>query len=270
MTIRSNERRIPEMPTPSRLSAAMIATVLALSPLPGLAQTSGQAPKPKPPAAKEQPAPKAQPAPQNQQAQPQRPTPVVVQLKASPAQPEWTKVCGKDERANAEICYTTRDFETEKGQRIVAVALYDVKAKNAPKTLRILMPLGLLVPPGIRIAAEKSQPAAGRYSACLPHGCFAEAAVKDDLVAALKKGAPLTVSARNQAGKEVTFAVPTDGFGKAFDGPPVDPQVLAEQQKKIQEELQKRAEEQRSGRVGNFGNPAQAPEANAGVPGAKN
>jgi invasion protein IalB len=254
------------MLTLSRLSGAVMATMLALSPLPGLAQTSGQAPKPKQPAPKEQLAPKAQPAPQNQQAQTPAPTPVLVALKAAPAQPEWTKVCGKDERANTEICYTTRDFVTDKGQRVLAVALYDVKAKNAPKTLRILMPLGLLVPPGIRIAAEKSQPAAGRYSSCLPHGCFAEAAVKDDLVAALKKGTTLNVSARNQAGKEVTFTVPTDGFGKAFDGPPVDPQVLAEQQKKIQEELQKRADEQRSGRVGNFGNPAQAPEANAGAP----
>ena len=257
------------MPIPTRLPAAMIAAVLALSPVPGLAQTSGQAPKAKPPAAKQQPAPKEQPAPQSQPAQPPGPAPVVVELKASPSQPEWTKVCGKDERANTEICYTTRDFVTDKGQRIVAVALYDVKAKNAPKTLRILMPLGLLVPPGIRIAAEKSQPAAGRYSACLPHGCFAEAAVKDDLVAALKKGGALTVSARNQAGKEITFAVPTDGFGKAFDGPPVDPQVLAEQQKKIQEELQKRAEEQRGRRMGNFGTPGQTPEANAGVPAAK-
>jgi invasion protein IalB len=251
------------MPTPSRLSGAVIATMLALSPVSGLAQTSGQAPKPK------QPAPKAQPAPQTQQAQPPAAAPVVVALKAAPAQPEWTKVCGKDERTNAETCYTTRDFVTDKGQRIVAVALYDVKAKNAPKVLRILMPLGLLVPPGIRIAAEKSQPAAGRYSSCLPNGCFAEAAVKDDLVAALKKGTTLNVSARNQAGKEVTFAVPTDGFGKAFDGPPVDPQVLAEQQKKIQEELQKRAEEQRSRRMGNFGNPGQAPEANAEAPAAK-
>ena len=252
------------MPFPSRLPATVIATMLAFSPLPGLAQTSGQAQKPK------QPAPKEQPAPKNQQAQPPAAAPVVVALKASPSQPEWTKVCGKDERANAETCYTTRDFVTDKGQRIVAVALYDVKAKNAPKVLRILMPLGLLVPPGIRIAAEKSQPVAGRYSACFPHGCFAEAAVKDDLVAALKKGAALTVSARNQAGKEVAFAVPTDGFGKAFDGPPVDPQVLAEQQKKIQEELQKRAEEVRGRRMGDFGNPAQAPEANAGSPGAKN
>jgi len=252
------------MPITSRLPATVIASVLALSPLPVLAQTSGQAPKPKQPAQKEQPAPK------NQQAQPPAAAPVVVALKASPAQPEWTKVCAKDERANTDICYTTRDFVTDKGQRVLAVALYDVKAKNAPKTLRILMPLGLLVPPGIRIAAEKSQPVAGRYSTCVPHGCFAEAAVKDDLVANLKKGAGLTVSARNQAGKEVTFAIPMDGFGKAFDGPPVDPQVLAEQQKKIQEELQKQAEERRGGRTGSFGSPGQAPEANAGVPGAKN
>jgi invasion protein IalB len=260
MTVQFNERRTPKMPITSRLPATVIASMLALSPLPALAQTSGQAPKPK------QPAPKEQPAPKNQQAQPPAAAPVVVGLKASPAQPEWTKVCGKDERAKAEICYTTRDFVTDKGQRIVAVALYDVKAKNAPKTLRILMPLGLLVPPGIRIVAEKSQPAPGRYSSCLPNGCFAEATVKDDMVAALKKGTTLNVSARNQAGREVTFAVPTDGFGKAFDGPPVDPQVLAEQQKKLQEELQKQAEERRSGQTSN---PGQAPEANAGAPAVK-
>ncbi|MBM1171822.1 invasion associated locus B family protein [Microvirga arabica] len=251
------------MPIPSRLPTTVIASMLALTPLPGLAQTSGQAQKPK------QPAPKEQPAPKNQQAQPPAAAPVVVGLKASPAQPEWTKVCDKDDRAKAEICYTTRDFVTDKGQRVLAVALYDVKAKNASKTLRILMPLGLLVQPGIRIAAEKSQPVAGRYSTCFPHGCFAEAAVKDDLVATLKKGTSLTVSARNQAGKVVTFAIPMDDFGKAFDGPPVDPQVLAEQQKKIQEELQQRAEEARSRRMGNFGNPGQAPEANAAAPAAK-
>ncbi len=69
--------------------------------------------------------------------------------------------------------------------------------------------------------------------------------MKDSFVAALKKGTTLNVSARNQAGTVVTFAVPADGFGKAFDGPPLDPQVLVEQQRKMQEELQKRAEELR-------------------------
>jgi invasion protein IalB len=231
---------------------------LALSPATGLAQTSGQAPKPK------------QPASKAQQAQPQNDGPVIVQLKPEPAQPDWTKVCGKDERTKAEVCYTTRDFVTDKGQWIFAAAVYDAKDKRAQKTLRILTPLGFLVPPGIRITVDKGQPVAGRYATCLPHGCFAEANVKDDFVTALKKGTSLNVSARNQAGAVVTFAVPTEGFAKAFDGPPIDPQVLAEQQKKMQEELQKRSEELRKRLSSQSGNPAQAPAASRAETGPNN
>jgi hypothetical protein len=40
--------------------------------------------------------------------------------------------------------------------------------------------------------------------------------------------------------------VPLAGFGKAFDGAPLDPKVLEEQQKKLQDELQKRSDELRS------------------------
>ncbi len=250
------------MPFTSRLAASTAALVLALAPLPSPAQTSGQGPKAK------QPAPKAQQAPT--QTPNQNPGPVIVELKAEPSQPEWTKACGKDQGAKVETCYTTRDFVTDKGQRIFAVALYDTKAKGAQKTMRILMPLGFLVPPGIRVVVDKGQPVAGRYATCLPHGCFAEVAVKDDFVAAIKKGSILNVSARNQAGKEVTFAVPTTGFGKAFDGPPVDPQVLAEQQKKVQEALQRRAEDLRNRQSGSSGGPAQAPAADAEAPAPKN
>jgi hypothetical protein len=74
------------MPFTSRLAGSVTAAMLALNPLPGLAQTSAQAPKPKKPAAK------------SQQAQPQTGAPVIVQLKPEPAQPDWTKVCGKDEK----------------------------------------------------------------------------------------------------------------------------------------------------------------------------
>jgi invasion protein IalB len=254
MTAFFNERRTSTMPFTSRLAGSVTAAMLALHPLSGLAQTSAQAPKPKKPAA------------QSQQAQPQTGAPVIVQLKPEPAQPDWTKVCGKDERATTEVCYTTRDFVTDKGQRVLAVAVYDAKAKGARKMMRILTPLGFLVPPGVRITVDKGQPVAGRYATCLPHGCFAEAAVKDNFVTSFKKGAMLNVSARNPAGAVVTFVVPTEGFGKAFDGPPVDPEVLAEQQKKMQEELQKRSEEIRKRLMSNAGNPAQAPAASRDEP----
>ena len=259
------------MPSTSRLAGfvtarvGLMTTMLALSALPGLAQTSGQAPKPK------QPVPKAQPQQaQPQQAQPQNAGAVTVALKAEPSQPEWTKVCGKEQAASTEVCYTTRDFVTDKGQRIAAVALYDAKGKGAQKLMRVLVPLGFLVSPGTRITVDKNPPVAGRFSSCLPHGCFVEAPVKDDFVTAIKKGTTLNVSARNPAGKEITFTIPVAGFGKAFDGPPIDPQVLAERQKQMQEEIQKRQEELRSRQMSNPGNPVQAPAASAGAAAPKN
>src|SRR5919107_2279601 len=226
-----------------------LATALALLvSAPVLAQTApaqrpaAQPARPAAPAAQ----PQAQPAQPAQQAQPQQQTgPMVVQVKAEPSQPEWTKVCGKDQNTNSEICYTTRDFVSDQGQPVLALAVYDVKGPQPQRVVRFVMPLGLLLQPGLRFTVDQGQAVAGRYVMCLPNGCFAEAQVKDDFIAAIKKGANLNVSVQNQMAREITFAVPAAGFGKAFDGPPIDPKVLEEQQKKLQEELQKRSEDLR-------------------------
>ncbi len=233
------------------LATAMLLTLCAA---PAFAQTAPApatparpaAPRPAAPAAPAQAAPPAQgQAPQGAQGQQQGTGPLVVQVKAEPSQPEWTKVCGKDEAAGAEICYTTRDFVSDQGQPVLAVAVYDIKAAQPQKVVRFLMPLGLLVQPGIRFAVDQGQPNPGRYAICFPNGCFAEAQVKDDFVAALKRGTAINVSVQNQAGREVTFAVPAAGFAKAFDGAPIDPKVLAEQQRRLQEELEKKSDELR-------------------------
>jgi invasion protein IalB len=228
------------------------AMALMLSASPVLAQTApatpaprAAQPRPAQPAAPAAPATPA-PAPAAPQGQPPQNTgPTVVQLKAEPAQPDWTKICGKDQNNNVEICYTTRDFVSDQGQPVLAVAVYDVKSQPPQRFMRFLMPLSLLLEPGIRFAVDQGQPVPGRYTLCLPNGCFAESQVKDDVINAFKKGTTLNVSARNPTGRELTFAVPAAGFGKAFDGAPVDPKVLEEQQKKLQDELQKRSDELR-------------------------
>jgi invasion protein IalB len=212
-----------------------------------LAQQAQQPRTPQRPAA--QPAQPAQPVqPAQPQAQQAPAGPTVVQVKPEPSQPDWTKVCGKDQASgNADICYTTRDFVSDQGQPVMAVAVYDAKGAQSQKIVRFLMPLGLLLQPGIRFAVDQGQATSGRYAICFPNGCFAEApGLKDDVVNALKKGTTLNVSVQNQAQREVTFAVPLAGFGKAFDGPAIDPKVLQEQQQKLQEEMQKRSEEMRS------------------------
>jgi invasion protein IalB len=222
-----------------RASIGLAALMSLAAAAPALAQQQPRQQRPAQPAQPAQPQPQAQP-------QPAQPAATVVQVKPEPSQADWTKVCGKDQAQNAEICYTTRDFVSDQGQPVLAVAVYDAKGPQAQKIVRFLMPLGLMLQPGVRFAVDQGQPTPGRYAICFPNGCFAEApGLKDDVVNAMKKGTMLNVSVQNQALREVTFAVPLAGFGKAFDGPPIDPKVLEEQQKKLQEEMQKRSEEMR-------------------------
>jgi invasion protein IalB len=236
------------------LAAASLAAVL-VAPGAGVAQEQ-PAPRPqrqRPAAQPAQPAPQPAPAPQASPAAPgaaaqgQQQGPTVVQVKAEPSQPDWTKVCGKDPASNSEICYTTRDFVSDQGQPVMAVAVYESKTGGqAQRVVRFLLPLGLMLQPGIRFAVDQGQPTPGRYALCFPNGCFAEAtALKDDFLNAMKRGTSLNVSVQNQVAREVTFAVPLAGFGKAFDGAAIDPKVLEEQQKKLQEELEKRSDELR-------------------------
>lgn len=219
-----------------RSLALVLGAAVALAPFAALAQQQRPASRPAP----------AQPAPAQQPAQGQAaPTgPTVVQVKPEPSQTTWTKVCGKDQAANKEICYTTRDFVSDQGQPVLAVAVYDVKG-DPNKIVRFLMPLGLLLQPGIRFGVDTAQPQPGRYAVCFPNGCFAEAQVKDDFINSMKKGTNLNISVQNQAAREVSFSIPLSDFAKGFDGAPIDPKVLEEQQKALQDELAKRQEELR-------------------------
>ena len=61
----------------------------------------------------------------------------------------------------------------------------------------------------------------------------------------MKKGQGLVVQAINSTGQPISLVLPLADFAKAYEGPPTDPKVFEEQQKKLQEELQRRADEAR-------------------------
>jgi invasion protein IalB len=180
---------------------------------------------------------------QSQAAAPAQQGPIRLDLIGTQA--KWTKVCGHDQAANKDVCYTTRDFSTQANQApVLAVAIYDIKDDDE-RIVRLLMPVGLMLRPGFRFWVDKGATLDGAFEICFPNGCFAESRVKGPTIDQMKKGTTLNIAVRNQANNEVTFGVPLADFGTAFDGPAVDPKVLQEEQKKFQEELQKRAEEER-------------------------
>ncbi len=186
----------------------------------------------------------AQAAPKPEQAPaPGQPAPIHVDL--TPTQSGWTKVCGHDQAANRDICYTTRDFSAQPNKPpVLAVAVYEIKGDDT-RIVRLLMPVGLMLRPGFRFSVDSGEAYEGAFEICFPNGCFAESRVKNLTIDKMKEGTTLNIAVRNQVNNQVTFGVPLTGFGQAYDGPAVDPKVLAAQQKKLQEELQKRAEEER-------------------------
>ena len=222
--------------------AAVLAMAFAVSAAP--VATAQQAPaKPKPPVRKVQkPAQAAPAAPQGQSeapagAQQQQ----QVQLIYSP----WTKFCLKGKDANAkQVCFTGKDARIESGMPVVAAVL--IEPENEPKKiLRVTLPLGMQLVHGTRVIIDQNQPMTAPYVICFTNGCMADYDASTDLIGKMKKGQGLVIQAINSTGQPISLVLPLADFAKAYDGPPTDPKVFEEQQKKLQEELQRRADEAR-------------------------
>ena len=91
-------------------------------------------------------------------------------------------------------------------------------------------------------------------------GCVSDYEAKADLVDKLKKGHTLTVQAINPGGYRISIDVPLMEFAKAYDGLATDEKVMIERERKLQVELQHRAEEARNKLEGQSA-PAQGPQA---------
>jgi invasion protein IalB len=225
----------PARPVACAFVLALATTMLVVPSV--LAQTPKAAPKAKgPPAA--QPQPKGAPA---APAEPQAAAPAEPQLIFSP----WTKFCLKGQEAGAkQVCFTGKDGRVESGMPVVAAVLIEPEGETK-KILRVTLPLGMSIQPGTRVIVDQGQPMTGPYVICFQNGCMADYEASGELVGKLKKGQGLVVQGINGSGQPISLVLPLNDFGKAYDGPPTDPQVFEAQQKKLQDELQKRAEDAR-------------------------
>jgi invasion protein IalB len=182
-------------------------------------------------------------------------------------QPEWMKLCSTDPASKKEVCLTARDVRTDTGQTVASLALREIKG-DAKRFFLIALPPGLLLQPGIRIAIDQKTPQPGKFSICFQNACYAEVEAGAELVTNMKAGNNLAVQALNREAKPVVFAVSLVGFSKAYDGAPVDPKIAEQSQRRLNDELQRKAEEARKRYMdaGAAGQPAGP--GTAAVPGA--
>ena len=145
---------------------------------------------------------------------------------------KWAKFCGTDSNnpQTKPICLTVSEARLETGQFVAGAALIE-QAGDEKKLLRVTLPLGLRLTPGVRMFIDGEAPRNGNYEICFANGCMADFEVNPEFVVRLKTGEQLQLQGTNVSGQIASYLLPLGGFGPANEGPPTDPKALEREQR---------------------------------------
>jgi invasion protein IalB len=166
------------------------------------------------------------------------------QAQQAPTTPQgWFKICDKSD--GSDVC-SVRNIQTaSSGQLITAVALVTVSGKVNRKFMQVSVPPARLIPPGVLMQIDGNKGQKLDYGVCMPDLCIAELPLTDGVIASLKKGGEVVFTSVNFQRMPNPIKMSLEGFTGVYDGPAMEQSKLAERQKLLQEEIQKKADEAR-------------------------
>ena len=132
---------------------------------------------------------------------------------------DWEIVCATSQ---PDLCVMRQIGETADGKRVMEVRvrkLEDVKTEDGqvvPAAIRILTPLGTILPPGVQVSVDGSEPRTGLFEICLPQGCIVEDPMSEEFLGRLKAGATARMTFGMLQQGELNVDISLNGFTKAF------------------------------------------------------
>ncbi|WP_028747886.1 invasion associated locus B family protein [Rhizobium mesoamericanum] len=172
--------------------------------------------------AQQQPAP-AQPAPAPQapatqaapgQTQPQAPGTVKSNHGA------WSVVCDKPAGASTEQCALMQNVIAEDRPEVGLSVVVLKTADRKSKILRVLAPLGVLLPNGLGLNVDGKDIGRAYFVRCFADGCYAEVVLEDELLKTFRSGASATFIVFQTPEEGIGIPVDLKGFAEGYDALP--------------------------------------------------
>lgn len=133
---------------------------------------------------------------------------------------DWRVQCQQAAEGQRERCYMFQNLVyRESGQTVLSLQIGRTSAGGEPVAVFIL-PLGVILPPGLRMEIDDGAPTELDYQQCNQQGCIARLPLAEPMVDALKQGleANVTFEAFVEGQRQpVTVPVSLKGFTAAFD-----------------------------------------------------
>ena len=130
---------------------------------------------------------------------------------------EWHLVCDKPAGAPGDQCVLMQnviaDDRADVGLSVIVIKTADKKAR----ILRILAPLGVLLPNGLGLIIDGKDLGRAYFTRCFTDGCFVQVTMDDDMLNALKNGNTAIFFIFQSEEEGIGLPVDLTGFSQGFE-----------------------------------------------------
>lgn len=130
---------------------------------------------------------------------------------------DWEMRCETPPGASREQCALIQSIAAEDKPNVNLVVIILKTADAKSRLLRVIAPLGVLLPAGLGLKVDDTDVGRAGFVRCLPTGCVAEVVMEDKLLDQLKAGTNATFIIFNTPEEGVGLPMVLTGFRDGFD-----------------------------------------------------
>jgi invasion protein IalB len=130
---------------------------------------------------------------------------------------DWQLRCETPAGAKAEQCALVQYLAAEDRPNLTLVVIVLKTADNRGYLLRVVAPLGVLLPSGLGLKIDKTDVGRAGFVRCLTTGCVAEVVMDEGLIKQFSAGAQATFIVFQTPEEGVGIPLSMKGFGQGFE-----------------------------------------------------
>jgi len=130
---------------------------------------------------------------------------------------DWQIRCDTPPGAQKEQCALVQSVTAEDRPNVALTVLVLKTADQKSRILRVLAPLGVLLPSGLGLKIDNADVGRAGFVRCLPNGCVAEVMLDDTLIGQMRTGKDATFIIFQTPEEGIGIPLSLGGFGDGFD-----------------------------------------------------
>ena len=130
---------------------------------------------------------------------------------------DWETRCETPPGASYEQCAAVLSVVDQERPNLTMVVIVLNTADRKARLMRVVAPLGILLPPGVSLRIDDQDAGRLNFLQCLANGCIAQLALDDKLIDRLKSGKTATLGIFQTPEQGVGVQAPLVGFKDAYE-----------------------------------------------------